>query len=248
MLRQLVCLGTTTNQGFLLKILANENFKNGIYTTHFVNEIINDFNGVPDLKATDHSAIAATLFIWQEREKNRTLLRSMPSGWRNNFYEHQKILYSIDSKELLVQYRFKHRQFEFIINDENYSVSLSEKNKNNISIEINGIVYRYAIVQKENNMYCHNEEFGNVHLLLKERFPKKEVEKEKGNYESPMPSNVVKVLVNKGQLISKGEGLVVLSSMKMENTIFANEDGEVEEILVEEGMNVEAGHLLLKIK
>jgi len=41
--------------------------------------------------------------------------------------------------------------------------------------------------------------------------------------------------------------LVVLSSMKMENTIEANEDGTVEEVFVEAGANVEAGFLLLKM-
>lgn len=247
-LRHLVCLGTATNQDFLLKILENQDFKIGKYNTHFIEEFIGSFNEAPNFEATGFSAIAATLFIWQERENNRKLLRSIPSGWRNNFYEHQKILYLINNRELLVRYRFKNNQFEFRINDINCSVFLSDIIKNEIRVEINGTVYRFTIVQKEKNIYCHNEKYGNVHLMLKDRFPKKEIEKSGGNYESPMPSSVVKVLVNKGQLIAKGDGLVILSSMKMENTIYANEDGEIEEILVEEGMNVEAGQLLLKIK
>ena len=62
-----------------------------------------------------------------------------------------------------------------------------------------------------------------------------------------MPSSIIKVLVKEGQQISAGEGLVVLSSMKMESTICAEEDGMVEEVYVTEGVNVEAGFLLLKI-
>ena len=61
------------------------------------------------------------------------------------------------------------------------------------------------------------------------------------------PSQIVKVLVNEGQSVSSGDGLIVLSSMKMENTIEASQDGKVEAIYAQEGANVEAGFLLLKI-
>lgn len=44
-----------------------------------------------------------------------------------------------------------------------------------------------------------------------------------------------------------GDGLMVISSMKMENTIEADQDGVVEEIYATAGQNVEAGFLLLKI-
>ena len=63
-----------------------------------------------------------------------------------------------------------------------------------------------------------------------------------------MPSQIIKVLVEEGQDVKSGDGLVILSSMKMETTIEAAEDGVVEEVYAEEGGNVEAGYLLLKIK
>jgi len=48
--------------------------------------------------------------------------------------------------------------------------------------------------------------------------------------------------------VKVGEGLVVLSSMKMENTICAEEGGLVEEIYVAENTNIEAGTVLLKLE
>ena len=63
-----------------------------------------------------------------------------------------------------------------------------------------------------------------------------------------MPSQIIKVLVKEGQEVKSGQGLVILSSMKMENTIEASEDGIVKEIYATAGSNVEAGFLLLKIK
>ena len=73
------------------------------------------------------------------------------------------------------------------------------------------------------------------------------MEKVKGGYEAPMPSQIIKVLVSQGQKVKSGDGLIVLSSMKMENTIAANEDGIVQDVFAEEGQSVEAGHLLLSV-
>ena len=79
------------------------------------------------------------------------------------------------------------------------------------------------------------------------RFPIKEAEKVAGGYISPMPSQIIKVMVEEGQAVKSGDSLIVISSMKMENTIEAVEDGVVEEIYASEGNNVEAGFLLLKL-
>ena len=62
-----------------------------------------------------------------------------------------------------------------------------------------------------------------------------------------LPGEVVKVLVKPGDKVKSGDGLVILSSMKMENTIEAFEDGVVEEVFVEPKKFVEAETLLIKI-
>jgi len=62
-----------------------------------------------------------------------------------------------------------------------------------------------------------------------------------------MPSQIIKVLVAPGDEITTGQELVVLSSMKMENTVTAFEEGVVEEVYVADGDSVEAGVVLLKM-
>ena len=63
-----------------------------------------------------------------------------------------------------------------------------------------------------------------------------------------MPSLVVDVFVKKGDVIKKNQPLIVLSSMKMENTLYSNEDGEIEFINVVKGENIQGGRILLKVK
>ena len=63
-----------------------------------------------------------------------------------------------------------------------------------------------------------------------------------------MPSLVVDVFVKKGDKIKRNQSLMVLSSMKMENTLYSNEDGVIDYVNVAKGENIQAGHVLLKIK
>ena len=62
---------------------------------------------------------------------------------------------------------------------------------------------------------------------------------------SPLPGSVISVAVKEGQAVKKGDTLLVLESMKMENPIMAEQDGTVKQILVSAGQNVMQDDLLL---
>lgn len=62
---------------------------------------------------------------------------------------------------------------------------------------------------------------------------------------SPLPGSVIKVLVSEGQAVKKGDTLMTLESMKMENAIMAEQDGTVKQIAVTPGQNVMQDDLLV---
>lgn len=62
-----------------------------------------------------------------------------------------------------------------------------------------------------------------------------------------MPGKIARVLVDKGQAVEAGEGLVVIEAMKMQNEIPAPQKGRVAEISVSEGDRVETGEKLLEV-
>lgn len=64
---------------------------------------------------------------------------------------------------------------------------------------------------------------------------------------SPLPGSVIKVLVSEGQAVKKGDTLLTLESMKMENAIMADCDGTVSKIAVTAGQNVMQDDLLIVI-
>lgn len=65
---------------------------------------------------------------------------------------------------------------------------------------------------------------------------------------SPMAGLILKVLVGEGESVSKGQKLVILEAMKMENDIIAESSGVVSKVFVREGENVETGQTLILMK
>lgn len=65
--------------------------------------------------------------------------------------------------------------------------------------------------------------------------------------ESPMPGNILSVNVANGQAVKKGDVLMILEAMKMENEILAPCDGTVASLSVAAGASVESGALLCVI-
>ncbi|MCK4801710.1 MAG: biotin/lipoyl-binding protein [Anaerolineales bacterium] len=63
---------------------------------------------------------------------------------------------------------------------------------------------------------------------------------------SPMPGDIVQILVKNGQKINPGDPLCVLDAMKMKNTIHAQQSGTIIDISVKQGDSVEFGTVLLK--
>lgn len=61
---------------------------------------------------------------------------------------------------------------------------------------------------------------------------------------APMPGKILKTVAAAGQAVKKGEVLVILEAMKMENEIVAPQDGTVASINVAVGDSVEAGAVL----
>ena len=61
---------------------------------------------------------------------------------------------------------------------------------------------------------------------------------------APMPGKIIRVLVQTGEKVEAGQGLLVVEAMKMQNEIRSPKSGTVERLLVKEGQPVNAGEIL----
>ena len=65
---------------------------------------------------------------------------------------------------------------------------------------------------------------------------------------APIPGMITALAVSVGSKVAKGDKLVTLEAMKMQTTIYAQQDGVVAELLVAVGDSAEAGDLLVKLR
>lgn len=75
---------------------------------------------------------------------------------------------------------------------------------------------------------------------------KEPVEGEK--IECPMPGSIIKILVTEGSSLKKGDVIMILEAMKMENEITATSSGVVSQILVTKGQVVDTNDKLVLIE
>lgn len=64
---------------------------------------------------------------------------------------------------------------------------------------------------------------------------------------APMPGTILRVEVSSGDAVSKGDTLMILEAMKMENEILAPGDGVVKQLNVSQGSSVNPGDILVVI-
>ena len=80
---------------------------------------------------------------------------------------------------------------------------------------------------------------------VQEKIPRGEIQ---GGVKSNMQGMVLKILVNRGAEVKKGDTLLVLEAMKMENPIHSPADGRVADIFVDTGDTVKSGDVLLVVE
>ena len=247
-LSKIVFLGPTTNIELLKNILSSKSFAKGEYNTNFIFENEQMIKPERNQSTIENVVIAATLFRWSKRNIKKRILKHLPSGWRNNFYSFQAEKFYFNGNYIECKYKIVNGAFIFSFNKSNYNVSIIRARGNVLHAEINGVFKKYHIKEIDKTIYIHSVDFGNVSMEVAERYPSNEKEKQERGYISPMPSLVVDVFVKKGDKIKRTQPLIVLSSMKMENTLYSNEDGVIDLVNVVKGENIQAGHILLKIK
>jgi acetyl/propionyl-CoA carboxylase alpha subunit len=118
-----------------------------------------------------------------------------------------------------------------------------------IEVEFQGAKYRIPALKFQGRLWFHWR--GETHVLDNTGGTRVK-SGEKANVRpgvilAPMPGKITKVTVQKGEAVSKGQALVVMEAMKMEYTLEADRDGQVEEVKVKAGAQVTLGEVLVRV-
>jgi acetyl/propionyl-CoA carboxylase alpha subunit len=241
-------LGVTTNKDFQKELLQHANFVDGSFDTKLIERDFYSYKKVPTENEINEMAIGALLFDWNERKQSEKISHSL-NGWRNIFYSPQIFEVELAEQKIKLEYRYKqNNQFDVCGNGKNYSVELVSTKRNQITLAIDNHGQSFFVAQNGQEIFIQHPVAGTFKWKAVPRFVEPGAAVVKGGYIAPMPGEIVKVLVKEGDKIQSGKGLLVMSSMKMETTIEAHTDGEVEEVFVAEKNFVEAGTVLVKMK
>jgi acetyl-CoA carboxylase biotin carboxylase subunit len=254
-LGELCVLGVGTNRGFLMELLRNPDFLHAKMDTKYVDRNLTE---LAILGSTDEETLheyAMAIVLWRTLQRTATqnaALQHLPKGWRNNFFAPQSEKIMVGTDEYLVKYRFlQNEAFRVSVNNLQFeNVSIKESGDNHVTLVIDGHKNTYDIAYHEGdntNYYVQRVDFPDEHLIIVPPFPEIVQEVAVGAYLAAMPGEIVKINVKVGDMVENGAPLFVLSSMKMENTVYANANGVVQEIFIIEKQFVEVGALMLRI-
>lgn len=99
-------------------------------------------------------------------------------------------------------------------------------------IRVNGVSYEVKVADK-------------FDLLLQQLGMNTSTQSHMKDLKAPMPGLILDIPVTAGQAVQKGDPLVILEAMKMENIIKAPADGTVQSIKIKKGDSVEKNQILL---
>ncbi|TKJ39074.1 acetyl-CoA carboxylase biotin carboxyl carrier protein subunit [candidate division LCP-89 bacterium B3_LCP] len=134
----------------------------------------------------------------------------------------------------------KPEQFSLIIDGQSYQVWMEKLNSTSagsparVRVHLSGYDFEFTLDDERSKK-------------LREYTSAESSTEDEGRVVAPMPGLVVKLLVELGQKVKKGDGVAIVEAMKMENEIRAPIIGEVREIVVTEKQAVEKGDTLAVI-
>jgi biotin carboxyl carrier protein len=127
------------------------------------------------------------------------------------------------------------RTFHILHQDRSYTAELLEMNAadKTVSLKINGHIYHVSVKDR-------------FDLLLEKMGMSNLAGAKVNELKAPMPGLIVGISVQPGDAISKGDSLLILEAMKMENNLKAPGEGIVKTIRVAKGDRVEKGQVLVE--
>ena len=146
------------------------------------------------------------------------------------------------------------KQFIYRINGQEYIVAVNKMDNGLAEVAVNGSNYKVELVNNEEEITLVTRPASKAPAATATAAPKattsaptKPASGGAGSVKSPLPGIIIDVLVNEGDEVKKGQTVVMLEAMKMENEIYAPVAGTVTQIACKEGDSVNTGDTMLVI-
>jgi len=127
--------------------------------------------------------------------------------------------------------------FHVLLNQASYKVKLIEKdfNERNYTLQIGSTIYKINIGTE-------------LDELIRSMGYELSSESAANDVKAPMPGIILEIKVKPGDAVSKGDTLLILEAMKMENAILSPKDGVIKSVMSETGDTVDKNKLLIELE
>ncbi|GAA1685538.1 biotin carboxylase N-terminal domain-containing protein [Nonomuraea maheshkhaliensis] len=238
--------GLTTNRDLLVNILTNREFLAGDTHTGFLSPggpihigpapgDTSSAGAASTDVAGEPALLAAALAIAAGNRRRARVLGGLPGGWRNVRSQPRRT-------------RFAEIEDDVVYDPLPEGVTVVRADPYEVVLERDGVRRVFDVAQYPGGKVCVDHAGGHAELTPLPRLPEPADQVAPGSLLAPMPGSVLRVEVEPGDRVTKGQEVLVLEAMKMEHRIAAPADGVVAAVHVEKGRQVDAGAVLAVIE
>ncbi|MGV8828209.1 MAG: acetyl/propionyl/methylcrotonyl-CoA carboxylase subunit alpha [Breznakibacter sp.] len=243
-LRDTHLIGIGHNIPFLIGILEHPDFVSGAIATDWLPQI----GILPQESGLQLPDPVVAAYLWHKKQSTQ-----QAGGWSSMGYWRMipEVVVIWNQKRIHIQFRELDGQIHFGIGDLSLTLVAVQREGNRLVLDLDG---------KTETVVCHVDEHdfqvswrGTTYVLtppdwLQPYEPQIGKALMAGDQlQAPMPGTILNIPVKPGDAVERGDLLLVLEAMKMENHLTAWKDGVVDEIHAQKGENVKVNQILLTI-
>ncbi|RZG72279.1 acetyl-CoA carboxylase biotin carboxylase subunit [Acinetobacter sp. WCHAc060025] len=234
-----VLLGVNSNKQFLVNLLRHPIIVKGDTNTAFIQEHFQDDVSLhKQTLGLEHLAIAAALFT----------NASSQSSWNTGIALSLPLKLKHDEQQLQVSVKRDQNQVEVDICGQTSMIQILEQTVQKLVYDTNGVRRSIDYVLNGNSLFLDAVN-GNIAIENATYAPPETSDVAgDGKIRAPMDGAIINILVNAGDMVIKGQTLLILEAMKIQQQIKSDVDGVVDEIIGQVGQQVKKRQLVLNIQ
>lgn len=234
-----VLLGVNSNKQFLVNLLRHPVVVAGDTNTAFIQQYFQDDSSLhSQVLSLETLTIAAALF-----SQSKGIV-----AWQTGLGVPLPLKLEYDDQQIQLQLSSVNKTFTVQLCDQTVCIEVIEKTVEQLTYVVDGIRRRVQYVLDGDQLYLDRDN-GNV-AIRNVTYAAPEIADVAGDgkIRAPMDGAVVNIFVNKGDQVVKGQTLLVLEAMKIQQQIRSDVDGVVEDILGQQGQQVKKRQMLFSIQ
>lgn len=239
--------GVSHNISFLEAIMRNPSFESGDINTDFISrEYPSGFSGAELTSETTEVFLATAIFVHIAELKRQYFGSDANIGTRW-IVSVDEGLFPLVIKPVENGYNIRTGQSKiYIRSDWNLGNKLfaGSVNGTKVHVKIDHIPTGYIFTHSGTSakIFVRSPRLSELEALM----PKKGEYFDYSELAAPIGGQILSVRVKEGDQVKEGDDLVILTAMKMENTVTAQRDAKIKKILISEGDKVSVGQILIE--